>query len=179
MRAAILKILLVRQRFFAFQWYREVITGKQMYFRSFWWALPNESFRSFKINSLSLCQQGGTEFELIQTDPKFYNSAMPFRRQSCSPLRQSCHSDPLHIDYPQYSDGQGWANIVDPDCSFRSLIRVHSICHSVCIFWTHKCMVKLHPYSFSQFFWRSKYSDFYHTWGKLELSLRQQNTSRV
>ena len=32
-----------------------------------------------------------------------------------------------------------WANSVDPDRS--SLIRVYTICHSVCIFWMHYSMV--------------------------------------
>ena len=34
------------------------------------------------------------------------------------------------------SDRQAWANSIDPD----RLIRVYTVCHSVCIFWTHNSM---------------------------------------
>ena len=40
---------------------------------------------------------------------------------------------------PKYLGRQVWANCRPrSDCSFR----VYSVCHSVCIFWTHYCMVK-------------------------------------
>ena len=46
---------------------------------------------------------------------------------------------------PKFSDEQVWANSVDPDqMAPSSLIRVHTVCHVVCIFWMHLSMVK--PY---------------------------------
>ena len=48
------------------------------------------------------------------------------------------------------SDSQAWANSADPD-QRSSLIRVYTVCHSVCIVWTHYSMVGL------QIFWMSEY----------------------
>ena len=60
----------------------------------------------------------------------------------------------------QHLDRLVWANSVDPDrtapggavwsdCSWRSsLIRVYTVWHSVCIFWTHYCMVQPHGSNF-------------------------------
>ena len=49
----------------------------------------------------------------------------------------------LYRNDPKFSDRYAWANSADPDRS--SLIRVYTVCHSVCIFWTHYSMVE--PYS--------------------------------
>ena len=39
---------------------------------------------------------------------------------------------------PKFSDRQVWANSVDPDQTApRSLIRVYTVCNSLCIFWMH------------------------------------------
>ena len=50
-----------------------------------------------------------------------------------------------YLHDPKYSDRQIWANSAcrpRSDCSLSSLIRVYTVCHSVCIFWTLYCMVK-------------------------------------
>ena len=44
---------------------------------------------------------------------------------------------------PKFSDRQVLANSADPDQTApSSLIRVYTVCHSVCIFWTHFSVVK-------------------------------------
>ena len=42
---------------------------------------------------------------------------------------------------PKFSDRQVWESSVGPD-QISSLIRVYTVCHSVCIFWTHYSMVE-------------------------------------
>ena len=42
---------------------------------------------------------------------------------------------------PKFFRQQGWANSIDPDQT-SSLIRVYTVCHSVCIFSMHYSMVK-------------------------------------
>ena len=39
--------------------------------------------------------------------------------------------------FPKFSDGQVWANSADPDQTAPSLIRVYTVCNSLCIFWIH------------------------------------------
>ena len=48
---------------------------------------------------------------------------------------------------PKFSDRQVWANSVDPDQT-PSLIRVYTVCHSVCIFWARYSMVEPHCSNF-------------------------------
>ena len=38
---------------------------------------------------------------------------------------------------PKFSDRQVWANSADPDKTAPSLIRVYTVCNSLCIFWMH------------------------------------------
>ena len=38
---------------------------------------------------------------------------------------------------PMFSDRQVWANSADPDQTAPSLIRVYTVCNSLCIFWMH------------------------------------------
>ena len=50
---------------------------------------------------------------------------------------------------PKFSDRYAWANSVDPDQTARSsLILVYTVCHSVCIIWTHYSMVEPHSSNF-------------------------------
>ena len=50
---------------------------------------------------------------------------------------------------PKFSDRYAWANSVDPDQTAPSgLIRVCTVCHSVCIVWTHYSMVGPHSSNF-------------------------------
>ena len=49
---------------------------------------------------------------------------------------------------PKFSDGYAWANSADPDQTRSSLIRVYTVCHSVCIVWTHYSMVEPHSSNF-------------------------------
>ena len=39
---------------------------------------------------------------------------------------------------PKYLDRQVWANKVDPHLEQSEL--VYTVCHSICIFWTHYCI---------------------------------------
>ena len=50
-------------------------------------------------------------------------------------------------DY-KFSDRHVWANSVDPDETAPSLIRVYTVCQSVCIFWTYYSVVKRYCASF-------------------------------
>ena len=55
---------------------------------------------------------------------------------------------PFKLHYrnvPKFSDRQVCANSADPD---QTLIRVYTVCHSVCIVWTHYSMVELHTSNF-------------------------------
>ena len=47
---------------------------------------------------------------------------------------------------PKFSDRYAWANTADPDRS--SLIRLYTVCHSVCIVGTHYCVVEPHSSNF-------------------------------
>ena len=49
---------------------------------------------------------------------------------------------------PKFSDRYAWANSADPDQK-SSLIRVYTVCHSVCIIWTHYSRVEPHSSNFS------------------------------
>ena len=53
-------------------------------------------------------------------------------------------------NFPKFSDRQVWANSADPDQTAprSSLIRVYTVCHSVCIVWTHYSMVDPHSSNF-------------------------------
>ena len=46
-------------------------------------------------------------------------------------------------NFPKFSDRQVWANSVDP-----GLIRVYTVCHSVCIVWTHYSILEPHSSNF-------------------------------
>ena len=46
-------------------------------------------------------------------------------------------------NFPKFSDRQVWTNSADPD-QRSSLIRIYTVCHSVCIVWTHYSMVEPH-----------------------------------
>ena len=48
---------------------------------------------------------------------------------------------------PKFSNSYAWANSADPD-QRSSLIRVYTVCHSVCIVWTHDSMVEPHSSNF-------------------------------
>ena len=52
---------------------------------------------------------------------------------------------------PKFSDRQAWANSVDPDQT-APLIRVYTVCHSVCIVWTHYSMVEPHSSNFRVYY---------------------------
>ena len=47
---------------------------------------------------------------------------------------------------PKFLDRYAWANSADPD-QRSSLIRVYTVCHSVCMVWTHYSMVEPHTCS--------------------------------
>ena len=44
-----------------------------------------------------------------------------------------------YLNFPKFSDRQVWANSADPDQTAPkgSLIRVYTVCNSLCIFWMH------------------------------------------
>ena len=47
----------------------------------------------------------------------------------------------MYRNDPKFLDRQVWANRVDPD---QTLVRVCTVCYSVCIYWTHYSIVNLH-----------------------------------
>ena len=49
---------------------------------------------------------------------------------------------------PKFSDRYALANSIDPDQTASSLIMVYTVCHSVCIVWTHYSMVEPHSSNF-------------------------------
>ena len=54
---------------------------------------------------------------------------------------------------PKVLDSRVWTNSVDPDQTSTApsgavVIRVYTVCHSVCIFWTHHSVVKRHSSNF-------------------------------
>ena len=53
-------------------------------------------------------------------------------------------------NFPKFSDRQVWANSADPDQTAprSSLIRIYTVCHSVCIVWTRYSMVEPHSSTF-------------------------------
>ena len=56
--------------------------------------------------------------------------------------------DTQYRNVPKFSDRQVWANIADPDQTQIRLLRVYTVCHSVCIIWTHYSMVEPHSSNF-------------------------------
>ena len=52
----------------------------------------------------------------------------------------------MYRNDPKFSFRYAWANSADPDQS--SLIRVYTVCHSVCIVWTHYTIVEPHSSNF-------------------------------
>ena len=76
-----------------------------------------------------------------------------------SSLKKEKKKEDYHND-PKFSDRYAWANRADPDQTapesdqglhclpLSSLIRVYTVCHSVCIVWTHYSMVEPHSSSF-------------------------------
>ena len=60
------------------------------------------------------------------------------------PKIQSFGTD-THND-PKFLDRYAWANSADPDQT--APIRVYTVCHSVCIIWTHYSMVEPHSSNF-------------------------------
>ena len=50
----------------------------------------------------------------------------------------------------KFSDIYAWANSADPDQTAprSSLIRVYTVCHSVCIVWTHYTIIEPHSPNF-------------------------------
>ena len=66
-------------------------------------------------------------------------------KHSDTPIRNCCNCRNIL----KFSDRQVWANSADPDQTApRSLIRVYTVCHSVCIVWTHYSMVEPHISNF-------------------------------
>ena len=53
----------------------------------------------------------------------------------------------IYRNDPKVSDRYAWANSVDPD-QRSSLIRVYTVCHSVCTVWIHYFMVEPHSSNF-------------------------------
>ena len=51
----------------------------------------------------------------------------------------------IYRNFPKFSDRQVWANSADPDQTAPSLIRVYTVCRSVC---THYSMVEPHSSHF-------------------------------
>ena len=43
---------------------------------------------------------------------------------------------------PKFSDRQAWAHIADPDQIRSGLIRVYTVCNSLCIVWMHYSKVR-------------------------------------
>ena len=79
-----------------------------------------------------------------------YNSASQFEPYLVANLedRFSRNVAQTIIQYcndPKFSDRYAWANSEDPR---SSLIRVYTVCHSVCIVWTHYSMVEPHSSNF-------------------------------
>ena len=64
---------------------------------------------------------------------------------------QQNHAICFYVRYrnaPKFSDGQVLANGADPDQTAPSLIRVYTVCDSVCIFCTHDTIVESHCLNF-------------------------------
>ena len=57
------------------------------------------------------------------------------------PIQSKSTSCRKYRNDPKFSDRYAWANSADPDLR-RSLIRVYTVCYSVCIVWTHYSMVE-------------------------------------
>ena len=49
---------------------------------------------------------------------------------------------------PKFSDSYAWANSADPDQTAPRLIKVYTVCHSICIVWTDFSMVEPHCSNF-------------------------------
>ena len=66
------------------------------------------------------------------------------------PGKSECQARSSYRNDPKFSDRYAWANNVDPDQTAprSSLIRVYTVCHSVCIVWTHYSMVEPHSSNF-------------------------------
>ena len=57
----------------------------------------------------------------------------------CSHMTYKTHfvmAQLMYHNFPKFLDRQVWVNSADPD-QRSSLIRVHTVCNSLCIFWMH------------------------------------------
>ena len=55
----------------------------------------------------------------------------------------------MYRNDPKFLDRYAWANSADPDQTApSSLIRFYTVCHSVCIVWTHYSTVEPHSSNF-------------------------------
>ena len=64
-----------------------------------------------------------------------------------TPAKQHLRQEVQYRNESKFSDRYAWANSADPDQT-APLIRVYTVCHSVCIFWTHYSMVEPHCSNF-------------------------------
>ena len=73
------------------------------------------------------------------------------RNLDCPEIWMSRHTSFIKKDYTvmilSFLDRYAWANSADPD-QRSSLIRVYTVCHSLCIVWTHYSMVEPHSSNF-------------------------------
>ena len=69
----------------------------------------------------------------------FYSPSLPnllIHEGHCQLLAKVCTLSTGYRNVPKFSDSQVWAKSVDPDQT-APMIRVYTVCQSVCIFWTH------------------------------------------
>ena len=79
----------------------------------------------------------------LKTVPENHgHTSFHLRKSDCIILWQST----LYSNDPKFLDMYAWANSADPDQT--GLIRVYTVCHSVCIVWTHYSMVEPHNSNF-------------------------------
>ena len=86
---------------------------------------------------------GAGPFELGKLAHKLWER-LKYMKSNSSPKEFNLSTQ--YRNDPKFSDGQVLANSADPDRS--SLIRVYTVCNSVCIFWMHDSKVEPHCSNF-------------------------------
>ena len=80
--------------------------------------------------------------------PKVLFGSADFQKKYCCQVSQNINT--TYRNDPKFSDRYVWANSADPDQTAprSSLIRVYTVCHSVCTVWTHYSMIEPHISNF-------------------------------
>ena len=75
----------------------------------------------------------------------YYRNVRPDMTEKLLTGTLSLNTNKYYRNDPEFSDRYAWSNSADPD---QTALRVFTVCHSVCMVWTHYFMVEPHSSNF-------------------------------